>query len=292
MVGSSPRLRQRLASAIIARPALAKLVLDLTPDVPIRFHDALVGSMSIRMRRHRSVWLRGALSRDGMGLKFLRHFSEPGGIVFDIGANIGQITRYVAQELPVERVFAFEPMPDNVVDLCRNVELAPEGARDRITVVPCALSDRAGIVTLQLDDYMSQSAALSVVTGGLAAFGRRRFGLAPRTADVIALTIDQCVSDFGLPKPNVVKIDVEGAEALVLEGGRATFTGQNVPLYIELHGEEPTRDVLAVLDRWGYTAFGAAAVWGAPRRVGPAESEPLEYVIASRDADSLRRLLA
>jgi FkbM family methyltransferase len=238
------------------------------------------------------MWLRGVLARDDAGLAFLRHFVTPECIVFDIGANIGQISRFVAQTLPAAHVYAFEPMPENVVDLMQNVELAPEATRKRITVVPCALTDRCGVVSLQVDDLMSQSASLSSVTGGLAAFGRRRFGLAPRTADVVGLSLDSVVTDLSLPRPSVIKVDVEGAEALVLVGGEKLLRESSVALYIELHGDEVAREVVRILHAWGYGIIGAEATWKAARRVDPGAQGTLEYIIASRDARALEAMEA
>jgi FkbM family methyltransferase len=236
------------------------------------------------------MWLRGALSRDDGTLAFLRTFVKPGSIVYDVGANIGQVTRFISQDLPAKHVYAFEPMPENIVDFARNMRLATAAANERVTLVPCALAAESGVTKFQVDDLMSQSGALSSVTGGLAAFGRRRFGLPPLHADVVTLTLEDAIDVLRLPEPDVLKIDVEGAEALVLGGGRRLLSTGDRALYVEVHGPEPQREVLTLLTEMGYSLAGSAATWTVPEPIDAGHESPLEYVVATRARSQLDRM--
>jgi len=139
-------------------------------------------------------------------------------------------------------------------------------------------------------EFFAQAKKRKFKNAKLAAFGRRRFGLPPLLADVIALTLDDAIDVLGLPEPDVLKIDVEGAEALVLRGGRRLLSTRAPALYIELHGAEPQREVLKLLAGMGYSVAGSAATSTAPEPVDAGHDLPLEYVVATRLPSQLDRM--
>lgn len=139
-------------------------------------------------------------------------------VFYDVGANVG--TYACLCTAVCEHVVAFEPVPENRDRLKENLSLNANA--DRWTVVPVALSDMHGSATMERH-------------GELPGSGAHRF------AEDGELIVDQESADSlieseGLPTPDVVKIDVEGAELSVLEGMRETLSSVRL-LYCEVHRE-------------------------------------------------------
>jgi tRNA G37 N-methylase Trm5 len=73
---------------------------------------------------------------------------RPNDVVFDIGASVGLMTVYAAAAAPKGQVFAFEPDPETMTRLKRNVLL---NDLSNVTFLPWALSDRVEEVILYTD---------------------------------------------------------------------------------------------------------------------------------------------
>ena len=156
--------------------------------------------------------------------------------MWDVGGNIGLYARWLAMHLAAHHVYTFEPMSENLCELDYNIRNS--GVVDRITIVPWALSDVDGDVEFQIDDIQSASGTIGAVSGGGASAGRLALGLPPKTEKVRSRTIDSIIETGELPSPNVLKIDVEGAERMVLEGGKNFLASAMPRLVIETHGLE------------------------------------------------------
>jgi FkbM family methyltransferase len=146
---------------------------------------------------------------------YLLRTLRPGQTVIDVGANIGLHTILMASYVGAEgRVIAYEPNPDVGVFLRENIAL--NWFNDRVTVKPLAVSAEPGRVTLHITErFMGNSSLLQP--------GEGYFREAPmdttRTLDVDAEPLDAIAEELG--DVDLVKIDVEGAEHLVLQGMRA-----------------------------------------------------------------------
>lgn len=130
-------------------------------------------------------------------LRVMREIVRAGDIAFDIGANIGFYS-IVLNSLKAE-VYSFEPN----MRLLPNLEKSLKGLTPKITVLPLALSDESG------------SATLYVPEGGghdMASFGQWR-----KSADEFQCRM-ATLDSLGLPQPDFIKCDVEGAEAKVFRG--------------------------------------------------------------------------
>jgi FkbM family methyltransferase len=182
---------------------------------------------------------------------FLR---EGGEVVYDIGANIGLYTRFAIDRFGASKVVAFEPMSSNRNQLLKNVGLSD--FEDRVTVLPFALSNEDGYAKLQVDDVQGQTAALDQVTGGSPAEGRLSMGLSPKTESVETRLLDSVVYEDGLPKPDVIKIDVEGAEKMVLDGATKTIKYSSPDIILENHGKVEAKETVSFLLKEGYKLSG------------------------------------
>ena len=169
----------------------------------------------------------------------LRRHVAPGATVYDIGANIGFFSLLAARLAgPDGAVHAFEPLPAAVDALRGHVAL--NDART-VTVHEAAVGARSGRTQL-----------MAVGDGSWSHLADR--GRHPETWDVLdvdIVTVDELVAR-GLPAPDVVKIDVEGAEIDVLDGMAETIREHSPVVLCELHGSNA--EFLARVEAMGYVA--------------------------------------
>ena len=247
-------LLRSLARSLRTRPHLGRWTLRMIPDVPWTLQVEGIGPFRVRLRRNRSWWLRKPLESESFPFAMLRHLVRPGDVVYDAGANLGLYARYLVSTLGAGRVVAFEPVADNRALLAENLRLG--GIEDRVTVMPLALGDEDGEAEFQVDDMQSASGTLSKVTGGEACVGRRNLGLGPLVDRVRVRRLDTVIAEAGLPVPDVIKIDVEGAEGLLLRGAAGLLREHAPRLLVELHGVDCIRDVVGLLAEAGYACAG------------------------------------
>ncbi len=222
--------------------------------MPWRINVRDIGPMVINLRRNRGFWLRDPLEQEVFMLSALRRLVSPDNVVFDVGANVGLYVRALIQQCKAKKVIAFEPATENRAYLERNIRLG--NCQDRVQVVSVALADYDGMDEFQVDDVSSTSGVLNIVTQGKASISRRRFGFPPKTETVTVARLDTLVESGALPVPQVIKLDVEGAEERVLRGAARTLERHAPLLVIELHGAEVSHGVVRLLLDGAYSVFG------------------------------------
>jgi FkbM family methyltransferase len=193
----------------------------------------------------------GAAAGEGCGASVYVNMVEPGGtrafldvltagqIVFDIGANIGYYTLVASRQVGASgRVLAFEPFPRNISYLYRHVVLNAAG---NVTVVPMACSDRTAL--------MRFAAGANCATGRLVDAA----AASPNSSVeyVASVTVDEIVRESGLV-PDVLKIDVEGAEVQVLRGAHQTLSAKRPTILLSVHSEDLRSGCTAYLRELGY----------------------------------------
>jgi FkbM family methyltransferase len=145
---------------------------------------------------------------------------RPGATVVDVGANHGYFTALAALLVgPGGRVEAFEPNPAVAAGLAG--VLRRNGVDGRVAVHPEALSDRGGWAEF----YVSVSPVNDGLSSLLASDAALAHGVirAGHTLRVPTTTFDAFAERAGLGRVDLLKIDVEGAEALVLRGMERTL---------------------------------------------------------------------
>jgi FkbM family methyltransferase len=161
-------------------------------------------------------------------------------VFWDVGANIGFYSWLVRQHAGIERVIMFEPDPTNFSLLERTIR------RNRITnctALNVALADRSGEAGFLIDRASGAAGSLesSRHTGEDWSL-QTAYGLGEvircRTA-----TLDELIA-AGTPAPNLIKIDVEGAENLVLAGAKDCLAKVRPILIVET-GDDGFRRALA-----------------------------------------------
>jgi FkbM family methyltransferase len=146
---------------------------------------------------------------------------RPGSTVFDVGAHIGTYTLIALQRAgPKGRVVAYEPHDHTRAHLAQHLRW--NAAENRTTVRTVCCGAVAGIA----DFYCITDRAEGM--NGLIPIE----GFVKRAVTVVPL--DQEVKQHGL-LPNVIKIDVEGAELDVLKGAEQTLRRSRPPVFLSLH---------------------------------------------------------
>jgi FkbM family methyltransferase len=158
---------------------------------------------------------------------------QPGAVVFDLGGHVGYYT-LLASELvgPAGRVITFEPLPRNLHYLRRHLALNKAG---NVTVVEAAVSDRAG--SALFDEGPSS------FEGRVGAHGRLQ---------VTTVALDELVRSGALPMPNVMKIDIEGAELDALQGARIVLSSARPTLFLSTHSSAVHQACCELLRSLGY----------------------------------------
>jgi FkbM family methyltransferase len=179
------------------------------------------------MQTEKDYWL-GTYEQDLQ--RAITDWVEPGYVIYDLGANIGYVSLLFARATgDAGRVFAFEPLPANQERLRKNLALNPT---QPVTVIPNAVANKAGTTTFLVHP--------SGGMGKLAAAPGREAGFASQL-EVETTSLDIFAASH--PKPQLVKIDIEGAEVLALQGMRELFRTVRPILFMELHGELATASV-------------------------------------------------
>ena len=210
------------------------------------------GDVAFGLRRQRWLLHPQPLGSHRETLGQYARLVRPGDTVYDVGANIGLYSRLALSLIGAGRVEAFEPMADNLKLLRRNAALAGDGL---LNVHALALGDAdAEAVELQVDDVADGTAVLDEVTGGQASEARRAKGLGPKTETVRLAKLDTLRPD--LPKPNVIKIDTEGAEAMMLRGAAGVLADDQPHLILATHGDAVAAECFTLLTGHGYHVAG------------------------------------
>jgi FkbM family methyltransferase len=172
--------------------------------------------------------------------------------VFDVGANIGQYTLLAARRVgPQGQVHAFEPTPHVIAQLRHNVALNQLG---NVRINPVAVSDHSGKATLYY--FEGTDAGENTI---MDAAGGTACGTVP------TVTLDDYVAERGLRRVDVIKMDIEGAELLALQGASDLLSGENAPLLLmEVHAKTlgfsglNMEQLLGLLGKHGYSFYPLA----------------------------------
>ena len=183
---------------------------------------------------------------------------KKGDIVVDLGANIGYFTLLAARLVGKGgRVYAFEPEPRNYSYLLKNIQL---NSYSNITAIQKAVSDRDGKARLYMCPYDTGHHTINQQEG----IEDYRHG---RTGRVSAVDVESVILDRFMEGRedgiDVIKMDVEGAEALALSGmDRILKENKDIkmfveffPLFIKKMGSSPEEFISKLLEDYGFSIF-------------------------------------
>jgi FkbM family methyltransferase len=164
--------------------------------------------------------------------QLFERYVRPGSVVYDIGAHYGYYS-LLSSTLAGDSgtVIAFEPSPANLARLRRHLEL---NRCVNVRIIEKAISDSEG--TAHFETRTGSGVGHLADDGPL---------------EVRVTRLDTVADE--LPQPDVIKIDVEGAEMGVLEGGLLTLTAAKPVIFLSVHGPELKKRCTEFLERLGYT---------------------------------------
>lgn len=173
------------------------------------------------------------------------HFVNENHVVWDIGANIGIFSFTCAYRSEATTV-AIEADTWLCSVLRKTCALKSYKGRD-IRIFPVAVANHNGIAEFIVASRGRASNALA------AAGGRSQMGGIRERLHVPTLTLDTIAETQ--PRPDFIKIDVEGAELAVLEGATNLMSVHHPTIYIEI-GQSVFQAIAKLVHNYGYAIFG------------------------------------
>ncbi len=141
-------------------------------------------------------------------------------VFFDIGANIGIYTLYVAKKYPEARIVCFEPETNNFTSLCNNIFM---NKFSNVVPYQVGISGQSGFVKLNISVFESGAGAAAinddykhVLSGSIFKQG------------LYSTSLNDLLKFKDMPIPNFIKIDVDGHEKKILSGCDELFKRDEV----------------------------------------------------------------
>jgi FkbM family methyltransferase len=160
-------------------------------------------------------------------------YIKPGMTVFDVGANVGLYSLLASVFIGGNgKVFSFEPLPENIFYLKKHIEI---NKLKNVKVIEKAVSDKVSTVRFNFGDnrsagYISNDGEIEVETTSLGEFIKE-----------------------GNPIPDLIKMDIEGAEYEALVGAKEILKTKKPVIFIATHSAELRAKCLKLIAEFGYT---------------------------------------
>jgi FkbM family methyltransferase len=190
-------------------------------------------------------WLKpGMAAFEPRLLAIIENFIRPGMVAWDIGANVG-LFAYPAAHLSRGKVVCVEPDPFLAQLLRRTSKLPANGDLD-VEILCAAIGDRDGIARLRIAGRGRSTSGIEGITVS------SQHGTTREVMTVPMLALDTLLSDF--PPPQFLKIDIEGAELLLLAGASRVLSEVKPIILIEVNSAT-WPEASATLTAAGYELF-------------------------------------
>ena len=196
---------------------------------------------------HKGYWFYGKAREEGT-TNSLKRLIKNGDVVIEVGGHIGFLSHLYSQLVGIDgSVHVFEPGDNNLPYTRPNLDCL-----ENVTLYEKGCSDNSGIVAFHLDALSGQNNSILEDYDHVEATAASHYVSAQRVKKTIeVITLDEFIENLGA-QPEHIKIDVEGAELLVVKG-MSKFLGTVPTLMIEVTRDE--REVFSLMRAAGYVAY-------------------------------------
>jgi len=205
-------------------------------------------------------------------LAFLQHVLSPGATFVDVGANLGIYTLMAGRIVGhLGRVIAFEPSAQSFPLLRQNIEL---NHLTNVHAFPVALSEKTGETLLYHAPCPSGNSL-----GKDPSFNGN-------CEVVVTESLDNIVQEVSVERVDVIKMDVQGAEELVLRGAQKVAASMKPVIIFEFYPEGAALLGLSpygaweLLERLGYDFFAVCSAGTISRMKSPPTDTKYANVVA------------
>ncbi|WP_454064898.1 FkbM family methyltransferase [Candidatus Nitrospira salsa] len=175
--------------------------------------------------------------------KTLEQFVKPGMTVYDIGAQAGFYSLLFSRLVQHEgKVYAIEPFAENVRHLLAHIQL---NHIENLKVIQGALSDQSTLTGFGIGNNNCENSLLE---------GRNGILMVP------VFSLDELIEVGQIAPPNLLKLDVEGAEFQVLVGATRTLKAYKPIVFLALHGNEQRTKCFHFLRENCYEVFNCQGI--------------------------------
>jgi len=233
---------------LVERPS--RLIKNWPINKQIHLKNGLIFQGNLNDPLYRRLFLYGEY--EPLVMSAIEKMILKGELVVDIGANVGIITALMGRLVGgAGKVFSFEPVPFLYKQLAVTISL--NHLSEIVIPESMAVSDQSiEKVIIYVPDNASNACSSLKVDRPVSA----------TPYECMTITLDQALVDFLPSIPVLVKVDVEGAEMLVLQGANHLSSGERPPIWvIEVNHKTAKRfgfspeDMLAFLAHRNYHHF-------------------------------------
>lgn len=186
--------------------------------------------------------------------KLFVQYATLGSTIYDIGANVGFYTLLASRAVgPTGRVVSFEPVPRNLKFLRHHLDL---NRIRNVELLDIAVSDSEGMMELVVDTDPKKA----------------RIAAAKGDITVRTTTLDRLIER--LPSPDLIEMDIEGAEYLALRGAEQLLRKTNPVIFLSTHGRDIHRLCCEMLINLGYKL----------RAIGPHSVDDTDELICTKSS--------
>lgn len=222
------RVKDTLQAGLAAAVRAPLGVLPIAVQARLRHSFRPVAALDYR--RHRillhvdsahALYRTAACRKEPETVQWIEEYIRPGDVLYDVGANVGAYSLIAAKHCGGNvSVLAFEPSFATYDELCRNVVL--NGCEQCVIPLLVCLTEAPGLVNFG-HSSLEPGSALHVSDPAAAAGAAIVY-----RQQLLGLSIDQLIAEFGCPAPHHLKIDVDGAELAILRGAASTFAAGTI----------------------------------------------------------------
>jgi FkbM family methyltransferase len=165
---------------------------------------------------------------------------KPGSVVLDIGGNIGSYAIPFGKEVGEKgKVHVFEPQ--GVIFDLLNRNVVQNGMQDRINIYNVAVGNKDSIMT-SMNGRCDRNIQVEYVTDRPINYGGMNLGKGGE--QVVLVSLDEWVKRNGVCGVGLIKIDVEGAERLVIDGAKELIKRDRPVVFYEQNFKNITKQMV------------------------------------------------